>query len=171
MREMNGAPWWRRLVAALAPPPPVDVAERLAGDYAAEVRLAHDLAEDAETLSRYPQPRAAVLKAAGRAGERGRRLRQALEDLGHPVIEPGPGSGLRATLVGERLRARVGELGTMRDAYLTGAYAVEREHPDIATLLHDHQRAVEGDRRDLIWTLARLAETAVNPTSPEAVAA
>ena len=170
MREMNGAPWWRRLVAALAPPP-VDVAERLAGDYAAEIRLAHDLAEDAETLSRYPQPRAVVLKAAGRAGERGRRLRRALEDLGHPVIEPGPGSGLRATSAWERLRARVGELGTMRDAYLTGAYAVEREHPDIATLLHDHHRAVEGDRRDLIWTLARLAETAANPTSPDAVAA
>jgi len=68
MREMNGAPWWRRLVAALAPPP-VDVAERLAEDYAAEVRLAHDLAEDAETLIRYPQPRAVVLKAAGRAGD------------------------------------------------------------------------------------------------------
>jgi hypothetical protein len=169
MREVNGAPWWRRLVAALAPAP-VDVSERLAGDYAAEIRLAHDLAEDAETLSRYPHPRAVVLKTAGRAGERGRRLRRALEDLGHPVIDPGPRSALRATPAWERLRARVGELGTMREAYLTGAYAVEREHPDIATLLHDHRRAVEGDRRDLIWTLARLAETAVN-TSSEAVAA
>jgi hypothetical protein len=169
MREVNGAPWWRRLVAALAPAP-VDVAERLAGDYAAEIRLAHDLAKDAEALSRYPHPRAVVLKAAGRARERGRRLRRALEDLGHPAIEPSPRNGLRATSAWGCLRARVGELGTMREAYLTGAYAVEREHPDIATLLHDHHRAVEGDRRDLIWTLARLAETAVS-TSPEAVAA
>jgi hypothetical protein len=170
MREMNGAPWWRRLVGALAPTP-VDVAERLAGDYAAEIRLADDLAEDAETLIRYPQPRAVVLKAAGRAGERGRRLRRALEDLGHPVIEPGPRSGLPATSAWERLRARVADLGTMREAYLTGAYAVEREHPGIASLLHDHHRAVEVDRRDLIWTLARLAETAVTTTSPEEVAA
>jgi hypothetical protein len=170
MRDMKGAPWWRRLVTALAPTA-VDVAERLAGGYAAESRLARDLPGDAEALIRYPHPRAVVLKAAGRAGERARRLRRTLEDLGRTGIEPSPQSGLPETPAWERLRARVGELGTLREAYLAGAYAVEREHPDLATLLYDHHRAVEADRRDLIWALARLAETAVNSTTPEAVAA
>jgi hypothetical protein len=42
MRNLNRS-WWRRLWATLTPPTP-DIAERLAGQYAAEIRLAHGLA-------------------------------------------------------------------------------------------------------------------------------
>lgn len=41
----------------------------------------------------------------------------------------------------------------------------------VAGLLNELHRETAGDRRDLIWTLAQLAETAVNTTSLEAVGA
>jgi hypothetical protein len=73
--------------------------------------------------------------------------------------------------VGERLRAGVSELSRMSEACLADAHAVTREHPGVAGLLNELHRETAGDRRDLIWTLAQLAETAVNTTSFEAVGA
>jgi hypothetical protein len=64
----------------------------------------------------------------------------------------------------------VSELSGLSEAYLANAHAVEREHPGIAGLLYELYRETAGDRRDLIWTLAQLAGTAVNTTSLEAVA-
>ena len=40
-----------------------------AGHYATEIRRAHGLAQGAESLTRYPNPRVRVLDAAERAGE------------------------------------------------------------------------------------------------------
>lgn len=162
--------WWRRLLATLAPTPP-DVAERLAGHYAAEIRLAHGLGQSAGSLARYPHPRARVLDAAERARGRAHRIRRALEALGAPVTEPATRSGPLSATAWERLRAGVAELSGMSEACLADAHAVEREHPGIAGLLYELQRETAGDRRDLIWTLAQLAGTAANTTSLEAVAA
>jgi hypothetical protein len=67
MRNVNRS-WWRRLLATLAPASP-DLAERLAGHYATEIRLAHDLAQGADSLTRYPHPRVRVLDVAERARE------------------------------------------------------------------------------------------------------
>jgi hypothetical protein len=70
---------------------------------------------------------------------------------------------------GERLRAGVSELSSMSEACLADAHAVAREHPGVAGLLNELHRETAGDRRNLIWTLAQLTETAVNTTSLEAV--
>ena len=87
------------------------------------------------------------------------------------MFEPTTRSDPPAPTAWERLRAGVEQLGTMSEAYLASAHSVEREHPDIATLLYDHHRAAESDRRNLIWTLARLTETALKTASLDAVAA
>jgi hypothetical protein len=163
-------PWWRRLVATLAPAPP-GIAERLARHYSAEVRLAHGLAQDAESLARYPHSRVRVLDAAERARGRAQRIRRALEESGHPVTEPTTRSGPRSPTAWERLRASVSELSGMSEACLADAQAVEREHPNIAGLLYELHAGTAEDRRDLIWTLAQLAGTAANMTSLEVVAA
>lgn len=171
MREIGRArPWWRRLVATLAPAPP-GIAERFVGHYAAEVRLAHGLSQDAESLARFPHPRVRVLDAAERARGRAQRIRRVLEELGYPMAGPAPGSGPLSMTAGERLRAGVSELGRMSEAYLADAHAVARDHSGLTGLLNELHRETAGDRRDLIWTLARLAGTAVNTTSLNAVAA
>ncbi|HJR02426.1 MAG TPA: hypothetical protein VKA83_12375 [Methylomirabilota bacterium] len=169
MRNVNRS-WWRRLLTTLAPASP-DIAERLAGHYATEIRLAHGLTQGAESLTRYPNPRVRVLDAAERARGRAQRIRRVLEELGHPAVGPASRSGPRSMTAGERLRAGVSELSSMSEAYLADAYAVGREHSDMASLLNELHRETAGDGRDLIWTLAQLARTAVNTTSLEAVAA
>jgi hypothetical protein len=57
----------------------------------------------------------------------------------------------------------------MSEACLADAHAVAREHPGVAGLLNELHRETAGDRRDLIWTLAQLTDTAANTTSLEAV--
>jgi hypothetical protein len=169
MRNVNRS-WWHRLLATLAPASP-DIAERLAGHYATEIRLAHGLTQGAESLTRYPNPRARVLDAAERARGRAQRIRRVLEELGYAVTEPATRSGPLSMTAGERLRAGASELSSMSEACLADAHAVAREHPGMAGLLNELHRETAGDRRDLIWTLAQLAGTAVNTTSLEAVAA
>lgn len=169
MRNVNRS-WWRRLLAMLAPASP-DIAERLAGHYATEIRLAHGLAQGAESLTRYPHSRVRVLDAAERARGRAQRIRRALEESGHAVTEPTTRSGPRSPTAWERLRASVSELSSMSEACLADAHAVAREHPGVAGLLNELHRETAGDRRDLIWTLAQLAGTAANTTSLEVVAA
>jgi hypothetical protein len=174
MRNVDRS-WWRRLLATLTPaaaaPASPDIAERLAGHYATEIRLAHDLTQGAESLTRYPNPRVRVLDTAERARGRAQRIRRVLEELGYPMTEPATRTGLLSMTVGERLRAGVSELSRMSEACLADAHAVTREHPGVAGLLNELHRETAGDRRDLIWTLAQLAETAVNTTSFEAVGA
>ena len=157
-------PWWRRLVAALAPTPP-DGPERLARHYSGEVRLADALIRDAEPLARYPQARVRILEAAERARGRAERIRLALEESGHPVTEPATRDGLRSPTAWDGLRASVSEVSVMSERYLADAYVMERGHPVIAGVLHDLHRESARDRRDLIWTLAQLTRTAVVTTT------
>jgi hypothetical protein len=139
--------------------------ERLVWHYEAEARLTQRLARDAGSLARYPQARARVLATAERVRERAERLRRALDALERPVTEPAPPSGRPAGTVWASLRDRVSDLGDMSESALMDAQAVEREHPVIARLLYDVYRETAEDRRDLIWTLAQLAGTAIRTTS------
>ena len=164
-----GAPWVRRLMATLAPVTP-DIAERLARHYAAEVRLARGLAQDAASLVRYPHSRVRLLGAAERTRGRAQHIRRALEGSGQPVADPATRNGPIEPTVRDRLLASVSELSSMSEAYLMDAQAVEREDPGIAGLLYDLHRETAEDRRDLIWTLAQLPWTAAKtPTSHEEV--
>jgi hypothetical protein len=160
-------PWWRRLLA----PTPLDIDERLAWHYARETQLAHGLAQEAASLVRYPHAQVRILDATGRAHGRAQRVRRALKDLGEAVTDPATESGPLSATAWQRLRAGVSELSGMSEAYLADAHAVERDHPGIARLLYDLHRETAEDRRELIWTLAQLAGTAVTTTPLEAVAA
>ena len=170
MRNMERArPCGRRLMATLAPVTP-DIAERLARHYAAEVRLARGLAQDAASLVRYPHSRVRLLGAAERTRGRAQHIRRALEESGQPVADPATRNGPIEPTVRDRLLASVSDLSSMSEAYLMDAQAVERVDPGIAGLLYDLHRETAEDRRDLIWTLAQLPWTAAKmPTSHEEV--
>jgi hypothetical protein len=171
MRKLGRAcPWWRRLVGTLAPAPP-GIAERLVRYYAAEVRLVHGLAQDAESLARYPYPQVRVLDAVEPACGRAQRIRGPLAELGNPVSEPATRSGRIGPTVWDRLHPGVSKLSSMSEEYVADAHVVDRGHPRIASLLHDLHRESAEDRQDLIWTLAQLAGTAVKTTPLEDVAA
>lgn len=163
-------PWWRRLASALAPIPP-DGAERLAAHYAAEIRLADAFARDAESLTRYPLTRGRLLEAAERAKGRAQRIRQALDEAGHPAPRGAPGTAFGSPMGRDGVRSSVWELGSMSEAYLADAYVMERWHPDLAELLHELQREAAADRRDLIWALAQITGPADTMTSGQGVAA
>jgi hypothetical protein len=163
-------PWWRRLAAALVPTRP-DRGERLAAHHAAEIRLAEALAREAESLTLYPLARRRILEAAERARGRAQRVRQALEEAGYPAPVPATRNGSGAPMGWEGLRAGVRELNAMSDAYLMDAYAMERWYPEIAELLHELQRDTAASRRDLVWPLAQMTNTALTTTWDHDVAA
>ncbi len=166
MDKSEGArPWWRRLLAALAPARP-EGPERLAQHYEAEVRLAEALERDAGRLDRYPNAQARVREGARRARERAERLRRALEKSGHPVAEPGAAGGAEFPTTWDALRASVSELDRLGEMYLADAYALEHDSPDIATLLHALHRQAVAEHRDLIWTLMQVPRIAPESTPP-----
>lgn len=162
-------PWWRRLLATLAPARP-DLGKRLAQHHTAEVRLGRFLAQDAESLVRYSHQAVRVLEASEHARRRAQRLRRAREDLAHPVIEPITMSKRSGHTAWERLRANISELSRMSDAYLADANALERDHPELAGLLLQLHQDAAADGRDLVWTIAQLEATGVE-TSVEELAA
>jgi len=163
-------PWWRRLAAALAPTPP-DRGERLAAHYAAEIRLAEALSREEESLTPYPLARGRILEAAERARSRAQRIRRALEEAGYRAPE-GVTTDVSPSPIGwEGLRAGVRDLSGTSDAYLADAYAMERWHPDLAELLHELHRESAESRRDLMWPLARIANTALPSTAGRDLAA
>ena len=83
---------WRALFTGLTEAQRRDVHEILAEDFAAEVRLAHQLAEHAKRLSRFPDLRARLHEIAAREEEHARWLRGAIERLGGrpPARKPSP---------------------------------------------------------------------------------
>lgn len=166
MRRSNRS-WWRRLLT----PAPLDLAERLARHDTVEIRLARGLAQDAESLGRYPSSRSRVLEAAERARGRAARVRRALEGLGQKVTESLPERGPRPSSTWERLRAGVSELSSISEAYLADAHAAQREHPGIASLMYELHRETAREHRDLIWILAQIEGTAASSGSLETVAA
>lgn len=162
-------PWWRKLLAMLTPSRP-NLGERLAKHYTAEIRSARLLAQDAESLIRYPHQRVRVLAASEHAGRRAQRIQRALEELAHPVIEPVIVSRRSGYTAWERLRTNISELSAMSESYLADAYAVERDHPEAASVLLKLHQEAAADRRDLVWTLAQLDATGVEASREELVA-
>jgi len=155
-RDGDGVrPWWREQLAMLAPAHR-DLADRLAQHYAAEVRLAHDLMQDADLLIQYPHQRVGVRDASEHARRRAQRIQRAHEGLERPLIAPVSMTKERENTAWERLRAHLPELARMSDAYLADAYVVIRDHPETARLLFQLHRESAEDRRDLVWILARL---------------
>ena len=146
-------PWWRRPLAMLTSSRR-DPRARLAQHYSDEVRLARALVEDAESLTQYPQQRVQVLQAAEHAQRRAQRIQRTLE--GVDLSGAGPVTLSREHTAWWRLRAHLSELNRMSEAYLADVYAVTRDSPEIADLLLQCHRESAKDRRDLVWTLARL---------------
>ncbi len=167
-KSERSRPWWRRLLAALAPARP-DGPERLASHHAAEVRLAEALERDARRLDRYPQAQTRVREGARRARERAQRVRQALEKSGHPVAEPGTAGGAEFPTTWDELRASVSELDRLSEVYLADAYALEHDSPDGAALLRELHRETVAEHRDLIWTLMQVPR--IDPASTPPLAA
>src|SRR5438445_11715219 len=73
---------WRAFFTSLSASERRDVRDILAEDYAAEIRMARQLAEHAWRLSRYPDRRARLLAIAAEEEEHARRLREVIERLG-----------------------------------------------------------------------------------------
>jgi hypothetical protein len=151
-------PWWRQLLAMLSPSR-LDLEKRLDQHYSAEVRMAFFLAQDAESLIRYPHQSVRVLDASERASRRAQRIRLALEALDHPITEPVRMGGRNGHTAWERLRASLSELTRMSEAYLEAGYAVSHEHPETASLLLQLHQGAAADRQDLVWTLSQLERT------------
>ena len=159
-------PWWRQLLAMLSPSR-LDLGKRLDQHYSAEVRMAFLLAQDAESLIRYPHPSGRVLDASEHASRRAQRIRLALEALDHPITEPVRMSGRNGHTAWERLRASMSELTRMSEAYLEAGYAVGHEHPETAGLLLQLHQGAAADRHELVWTLSQLERTGMEASLEE----
>jgi len=161
--------WWRKLLAMLSPPRP-NLEERLARQYTAEIRLARLLAQDAESLTRYPHQSVCVLDASEHAARRAQRIQRAFKELPHLATEPVTMRRRTGRTVWGQLHANISELSEMSEAYLADAYAVERNQPETAGLLLQLHQEATVDRRDLVWTLAQLEPTGVEASRAERVA-
>jgi len=159
---------WRALFATLIPSQRRDIREILAEDYAAEIRFARQLAEHANRLSRYPAHRARLLAIAAREEEHARWLREAIERLGGRPPERVP-SPPDAQTNWERL---VSDLETEKAAlekYLDDAYAIERDHPDIAALLMKIRAEEAAHQAELATVLARSERAVLDRPSLDAL--
>lgn len=148
-----------------------DLRRRLGDHQAREARLARQLAEHAQPLWRYPHMRGTLRELAARAGDRAARLAGALTPLGGEL--PAVGAPRDARTSWERLTLDLDELAAAVDRYLDDAYAVEREHPEVADLLLRLHAEATADHRDLLRML-KLAERDMldrpDEARPEAVA-
>ena len=129
--------------------------------------MAFLLAQDAESLIRYPHQSGRVLDASEHAGRRAQRIQLALEALDHPVTEPVGVSERSRHTAWERLRASMSELRRMSEAYLEDSYAVGHEHPETAGLLLQLHQGAAVDRQDLVWALSQLEGTGMEASLEE----
>jgi hypothetical protein len=145
---------WRWFPALFAGPRRPDSLQILADHYATEARLARQLAQHAECLSRYPDARSRLLALAARTESYREVLADTLERLGGqvPVTIPSPRAG-RSNW--ERLLIDRDDLTATLDAYLESAYALEREHPELTDLLFAIRARRALDRQELFRLLAR----------------
>ena len=158
---------WRALFAALTDGQRRDIRQILAEDYAAEVRLARQLAEHAKRLSRFPDARSRLLEIAAREEEHARWLREAIERLGGTpparVLSP-----VDARTNWERLVADLEAEKADLDRYLEDAYAVERDHPEVAALLLRIRQEEEAHQREIARILARSERAVLDRPSLDA---
>jgi aconitate hydratase len=145
---------WRGFFSALTEAEQRDVREILAEDYASEIRMARQLAEHANRLSRYPDRRARLLEIAAAEEEHARWLRDAIEGLGGPPPQRVP-SAPDARTNWERLITDLEAEKEALEKYLADAYAIERDHPGIAALLRRIHAEEARHREEIAWILAR----------------
>jgi bacterioferritin (cytochrome b1) len=145
---------WRAVFARLTEGQRIDVREILAENYAAEVRHARQLAEHANTLSRYPDRRTRLVDIAAHEEEHARWPREAIERLGGrpPSLVTSAPDGRTNW---ERLISDLQEEKEAAERFLRDAYLVERDHPDIARLLERISEEEAAHERELIWLLGR----------------
>ncbi len=159
---------WRALFAGLTEEQQHDVRDILAEDYAAEVRLARQLTEHANRLARHPDRRARLLEIARREEEHARWLREVLERLGGrpPERVPSP-PDVRSNW--ERLVTDLEAEKHALEKLLDDAYAVQRDHPEIAALLLRIRQEEAAHQREIAWVLARSDRMVLDRPSLDAV--
>lgn len=152
---------WRAFFRSLSASERRDARDILAEDYAAEIRMARQLAEHAKGLARYPDRRARLLAIAAREEEHARWLREALEQLGgRPPQLASTAPDARPNW--ERL---ILDLQTEKEAYekfLRDAYAVERDHPEITRLLLRISEEEAAHQQEVAWILGRSDRAALD---------
>ncbi len=146
---------WRAFFAGLTEADRRDVREILAETYAGEVRMARQLVEHANRLGRYPDRRARLLEIAAREEEHVRWLREAIERLGGRLPERVP-TPPDARTNWERLVTDLEAEKEAAEKLLADAYAVERDDPDIASLLLRIRAEEAEHQREIARILAHL---------------
>jgi bacterioferritin (cytochrome b1) len=156
---------WRAAFARLTDGQRLDVRDVLAENYAVEVRHAHELAEHANALTRYPDRRKRLLEIAAREEEHARWLREAIERLGGRPPSMVPSRPDHRTNW-ERLISDLEEEKEAAERFLRDAYLVERDHPDVARLLERISEEKRAHQRELAWLLARTTSRAALDRAP-----
>ena len=152
---------WRAFFARLTEAERQDIRDILLEDYAAEIDMADQLRRHAKRLRRHEEHRARLLAIAAREQEHARWLREAIERLGGqaPEVPPVPQD---AETTWERLMI---DLNAEKDAHeklLRDAYALERDHPEIARLLFRIAEEEEAHQREIAQLLARVERAALD---------
>jgi bacterioferritin (cytochrome b1) len=152
---------WRAFFAGLTEAERQDIRDILLEDYAAEIDMADQLRRHAKRLRRHEEHRARLLAIAAREQEHARWLREAIERLGGqaPEVPPVPQD---AETTWERLMI---DLNAEKDAHgklLRDAYALERDHPEIARLLLRIAEEEEAHQREIAQLLARVDRAALD---------
>jgi bacterioferritin (cytochrome b1) len=152
---------WRAFFAGLTEAERQDIRDILLEDYAAEIDLADQLRRHAKRLRRHEEHRARLLAIAAREQEHARWLREAIERLGGQAPEV-PSVPQDAETTWERLMI---DLNAEKDAHeklLRDAYALERDHPEIARLLLRIAEEEEAHQREIAQLLARVDRAALD---------
>jgi bacterioferritin (cytochrome b1) len=152
---------WRAFFAGLTEAERQDIRDILLEDYAAEIDMADQLRRHATRLRRHEEHRARLLAIAAREQEHARWLREAIERLGGqaPEIPPVPQD---ADTAWERLMI---DLNAEKDAHeklLRDAYALERDHPEVARLLLRIAEEEEAHQREIAHLLTRVDRAALD---------
>jgi hypothetical protein len=144
---------WRWLPARFAGPRRRDSLGILADHYATEARLARQLAQHAECLSGYPDASRRLLALAARTESYREVLAYTIERMGGqiPSLIPNPRDGRSDW---ERLLIDRDDLTATLDEYLDGAYALERDHPELTVLLLAIRARRALDRQEFLRLLA-----------------
>ena len=148
---------WREFFAGLTEAERQDIRDILLEDYAAEIDMADQLRRHAKRLRRHEE------HAGGGHDEQehARWLREAIERLGGqaPEVPPVPQD---TETTWERLMI---DLNAEKDAHeklLRDAYALERDHPEIARLLLRIAEEEEAHQREIAQLLARVDRAALD---------
>jgi bacterioferritin (cytochrome b1) len=161
MNEGKRRKSWREFFAGLTEAERQDIRDMLLEDYAAEINMADQLRRHASRLRRHEEHRARLLAIAAREQEHARWLREAIERLGGqaPEIPPVPRD---ADTAWERLMIDLNAEKDAREKLLRDAYALERDHPEIARLLLRIAEEEEAHQREIAHLLARVDRAALD---------